>query len=394
MITASMTSGEMRRVRNLDETRIYEFQMRKANELKREMKRQKVRQITKTFEFATTNADYFIVVGVKHGDVFASGVFIYLKETNEYIPMSRNEGYSEDCFAMSVHFMKRFAERFLKKDLPIAKILQKIYTSFTGAIQLYGDDKTKRVVFAIPEGLILTEYDQDKHIIHYKTFVSMDMLKKTQMQSYEKISAFLMESCEQIAKAREIGNDEKLGVVYRRFYDDIDLLDTSEAQSIYSSFFEKGGNNESYERYCVSKKGHVFTIGRTSKLKEIAPCKTPKGYLKVWLYKNGKRKMFYIHRLVAQAFLENPDALPMVNHKDFDKTNNDVDNLEYCTARYNMVYSAIAKKTSSVYLGVTWNKNNKKWQAQYQIGKKKIYIGCFGTQEEAHEAYVNAIKEI
>lgn len=96
MITASMTSGEMRRVRNLDETRIYEFQMRKANELKREMKRQKVRQITKTFEFATPNADYFIVVGVKHGDVFASGVFIYLKETNEYLPMSRNEGYSED----------------------------------------------------------------------------------------------------------------------------------------------------------------------------------------------------------------------------------------------------------------------------------------------------------
>ena len=244
MITASMTYDEMRRIRNLDESRIYEFQLRKANELKREMRRQNVRQMTKTFEFVTPNADYFIVVGVKHGDVFASGVFIYLKETNEYIPMSRNEGYSEDCFAMSVHFLKRFSERYLKKDLPIAKILQKIYTSFTGAIQLYGDDKTKRVVFAIPEGLILTEYDQDKHIIHYKTFVSMDMLKKTQMQSYEKISAFLMESCEQIAKARKIGNDEKLGVVYRRFYDDIDLLDTSEAQSIYSSFFEKGGNNE------------------------------------------------------------------------------------------------------------------------------------------------------
>lgn len=114
MITASMTSGEIRRVRNLDEARIYEFQMRKANELKREMRKQNVRQITKTFEFATPNADYVIVVGVKHSDVFASGVFIYLKETNEYIPMSRNEGYSEDCFAMSVHFLKRFAERFLK----------------------------------------------------------------------------------------------------------------------------------------------------------------------------------------------------------------------------------------------------------------------------------------
>ena len=244
MITASMTSGEMRRVRNLDEARIYEFQMRKANELKREMRKQNVRQITKTFEFATPNADYLIVVGVKHGDVFASGVFIYLKETNEYIPMSRNEGYSEDCFAMSVHFLKRYAERYLKKDLPIAKILQKIYTSFTGAVQLYSDDKTKRVVFAIPEGLILANYEQEKRIIHYKTFVSMDMLKKTQMQSYEKISAFLMESCQQIAMAREAGNDEKLGVVYRRFYDDIDLLDTKEAQAIYSGFFEKGGKNE------------------------------------------------------------------------------------------------------------------------------------------------------
>lgn len=244
MITASMTSGEMRRVRNLDEARIYEFQMRKANELKREMRKQNVRQITKTFEFATPNADYFIVVGVKHGDVFASGVFIYLKETNEYIPMSRNEGYSEDYFAMSVHFLKRYAERYLKKDLPIAKILQKIYTSFTGAVQLYSDDKTKRVVFAIPEGIILSNYEQEKRIIHYKTFVSMDMLKKTQMQSYEKISAFLMESCQQIAMARDAGNDEKLGVVYRRFYDDIDLLDTKEAQAIYSGFFEKGGKNE------------------------------------------------------------------------------------------------------------------------------------------------------
>ena len=129
MITASMTSGEIRRVRNLDEARIYEFQMRKANELKREMRKQSVRQITKTYELITPNADYYIVVGVKQGGVFVSGVFIYLKETNEYIPMSRNEGYSEDCFAMSVHFLKRFAERFLKKDLPIAKILQKIYLS-------------------------------------------------------------------------------------------------------------------------------------------------------------------------------------------------------------------------------------------------------------------------
>lgn len=56
MITASMTSGEIRRVRNLDEARIYEFQMRKANELKREMRKQNVRQMTKTSQKQSKNA--------------------------------------------------------------------------------------------------------------------------------------------------------------------------------------------------------------------------------------------------------------------------------------------------------------------------------------------------
>ena len=147
-----------------------------------------------------------------------------------------------------------------------------------------------------------------------------------------------------------------------------------------------------YDRYCVSKQGYVFTLGNNGELKELSPCKSNKGYLKVCLYNHGKRKMFYVHRLVAQAFLENPQALPMVNHKDFDKTNNAVENLEYCTARYNMAYSAMAGKYSSRYLGVTWDKNRRKWMAQYQVGNKKIFLGRFGTQEEAHEAYVNVIK--
>lgn len=164
--------------------------------------------------------------------------------------------------------------------------------------------------------------------------------------------------------------------------------------SCASGFFGEVKLVKGYERYCVNRQGHVFSIGRANQLREIAPGKTLQGYLKVWLYKNGKRKMFYVHRLVAQAFLKNPKALPLVNHKDFDKANNKVENLEYCTARYNMAYSAIAKKTSSMFLGVTWNKQRRKWQAQYQIGKKKIYVGSFATQEEAHAAYVEAIKEI
>ena len=64
-----------------------------------------------------------------------------------------------------------------------------------------------------------------------------------------------------------------------------------------------------------------------------------KGYLRVQLCKDGKVKNCRINRLVAQAFLPNPNNLPEVNHIDQDKTNNCVENLEWCTTQYNVEYS-------------------------------------------------------
>lgn len=62
------------------------------------------------------------------------------------------------------------------------------------------------------------------------------------------------------------------------------------------------------------------------------------GYCIVSLQKDGKGKSFGVHRLVAQAFIPNPDNLPMVNHKDEVKTNNNVENLEWCDCKYNCNY--------------------------------------------------------
>lgn len=64
----------------------------------------------------------------------------------------------------------------------------------------------------------------------------------------------------------------------------------------------------------------------------------PNGYKCVSLTKDGESKAFYVHRLVADAFIPNPDDLPMVNHKDEDKSNNFVENLEWCTNEYNINY--------------------------------------------------------
>lgn len=67
-----------------------------------------------------------------------------------------------------------------------------------------------------------------------------------------------------------------------------------------------------------------------------------RGYLKVDLRRNGVKRAYYIHRLVAEAFIPNPDNLPFVNHKDFNPGNNSVDNLEWTTPLGNVKYSEAA----------------------------------------------------
>lgn len=64
----------------------------------------------------------------------------------------------------------------------------------------------------------------------------------------------------------------------------------------------------------------------------------PNGYVGIGLHKNNKKKDFYVHRLVANAFIPNTNNLPEVNHKDEDKQNNKFDNLEWCTDKENKNY--------------------------------------------------------
>lgn len=95
-------------------------------------------------------------------------------------------------------------------------------------------------------------------------------------------------------------------------------------------------------KYIVSTKGKVFSL--ISK-KYLAYHKTRKGYYKVWLYdKYKKRYMAFVHRLVAQCFLPNYSAELCVNHKDENKTNNSVENLEMCTITYNNTYGSRLEK--------------------------------------------------
>lgn len=78
----------------------------------------------------------------------------------------------------------------------------------------------------------------------------------------------------------------------------------------------------------------------------LTPKNNGKGYFTVCLYKNKTHKYYLIHRLVTQVFIPNPDNLSDVNHKDEDKSNNRVDNLEWCDHKYNMNYNDVLKRRS------------------------------------------------
>ena len=111
--------------------------------------------------------------------------------------------------------------------------------------------------------------------------------------------------------------------------------------------------------YQVSNFGNVWSLNykRTGRAELMKTSKNTKGYLKVTLCKDGKRKHFLIHKLVAGAFLENPDNLPQVNHIDENKKNNRVDNLEWCDNKYNCNYGTrnqrIAKNSVKLKNGKT-----------------------------------------
>lgn len=97
------------------------------------------------------------------------------------------------------------------------------------------------------------------------------------------------------------------------------------------------------DRYSVSNLGNVKS-NYAGKERLLKPFKDARGYLKVDLRNRENRKTVFVHRLVAEHFISNLENLPEVNHKDENKENNCVNNLEYCTTKYNCNYGTRNKR--------------------------------------------------
>ena len=156
---------------------------------------------------------------------------------------------------------------------------------------------------------------------------------------------------------------------------------------------EEFRNIQNFEDYKVSNLGNVKSL-KNNKEKLLSPSKNTNGYLSIVLSKNGKLKTFKVHQLVAMCFLNhNPcGAKIVVNHKDFNKINNKVDNLELVTTRENSNKKHL--NSTSRYTGVYWHKRDNAWRACIVINKKNVFLGNFKVEIEASNAYQKAFNNI
>ena len=147
---------------------------------------------------------------------------------------------------------------------------------------------------------------------------------------------------------------------------------------------------DGYDNYAVSSFGNVKNTktGKVLKARDNG-C----GYLKCNLFKDAIRKSHRIHRLVANAFIENPNNKECVDHKNNDKTNNHISNLRFATNKENQHNRKLSSNNTSNVKGVCFDKTAEKWKAQIQINGIKIHIGYFTNLDDAKSARINRANE-
>lgn len=128
---------------------------------------------------------------------------------------------------------------------------------------------------------------------------------------------------------------------------------------------------DGFTNYKVSKDGMVLSIKRNKELRQYEN----KGYLGVYLYGKSGRKFKLVHRLVAEAFIPNPNDYPQINHIDEDSQNNKAENLEWCTAKYNANYGSHPQKMrekmreNNPFRGKSHTEESKQKMRQAKLGK-------------------------
>ena len=130
--------------------------------------------------------------------------------------------------------------------------------------------------------------------------------------------------------------------------------------------------------YAITEDGRVWSY-KNNKFLKLGNHHS--GYLNIRLFKDGFSKIYSVHRLVAEAYLDNPNNWPCVNHKNEIKTDNRAENLEFCTVRYNSTYGTsrtrcAEKLKKNVYCEELDKTFDSACDAAEELGFKRANIWC------------------
>jgi HNH endonuclease/NUMOD4 motif len=145
-----------------------------------------------------------------------------------------------------------------------------------------------------------------------------------------------------------------------------------------------------FDNYYISDLG---SVKNKNSGKILMKNKSKKGYIRVYLFKDGKTYTKDLHRLVATHFLPNFYNKNEIDHIDNDKSNNKVYNLRWATRQENCRNRKKAIGMTSKYKGVCFNKQSCKWISGIKINQKRISLGYFDNELDAGKKYNEYIIE-
>ena len=149
---------------------------------------------------------------------------------------------------------------------------------------------------------------------------------------------------------------------------------------------------KNFPDYCVSNLGNVKNI-KTGRILRQRFDKD--GYKEISIYdENRKYHTKRVHRLVIEAFKENVENKPCVDHINNDRQNNNINNLRYATRIENGRNRVIGKNNTSGAKGVAFSKASNKWRAYITIDGLEAHLGYFNNIEDAKLARVNKVKQV
>lgn len=152
--------------------------------------------------------------------------------------------------------------------------------------------------------------------------------------------------------------------------------------------------------YIASNKGNIKSLnyGNTGVCKNLVFSTDRYGYKTVILYKNKEKRTYRVHRIIAEAFVPNPNNFPIINHKNEIKSDNRAENLEWCDARYNINYSRHGEKYSGTRPKRIYQKDKngnviKEWESICEAARvlglcKSSISNCCRGKIDSYKSYI------